>query len=155
MKRLIGIASVASALLAAPAISGAAAPDHGVVTLWCKGTATDNDDPRGRDEATRTTEKQGKLSIDFDASKLDFLSWNRIAISELTFNRIRADQNALASGRGHHVRIDRTTGEISFQTLVHDPASGDTWYSHSFSGRCTRTDKHGHPAKQKSDNTGF
>jgi hypothetical protein len=150
--RLSGLAAACTLLAAGPS---AGAEDHGVVTVWCKGTATDNDDPLGRDERSKTSERQGKASIDFDALQIDFLFWSRVAITEVTYGRIQADRNAFETGSGYHIRIDRQNGEVSFQALIHDPKSGETWYSHTFSGKCAKADKQGRPIKAKPEGAGF
>ena len=123
------------------------AEDRGVLKLWCKGTAVDNSDPRGRDQANRSSAKQGRATIDFDERQISFLHWRQIKISSVTVGRIQADRNAFETGNGYHIRIDRLTGEVSFQTLIHDASSGETWYSHGFSGTCSKTDRHGRPSK--------
>jgi hypothetical protein len=152
VRRLVSL-SLAWLLLAA--CSSAGAEDRGVLTLWCKGTARDNDDALGRDERSKTSEKQGKATIDFDAMQLDFMNWSRVKISEVTYARIQADQNAFETGNGYHMRVDRMTGEVNFQTLIHDAKTGETWYSHLFSGKCGKTDKQGRPIKTKPDASGF
>jgi hypothetical protein len=156
MKRVVrNLARLVLASLPLAFSASANAEDHGVVTLWCKGTAHDNDDAQGRDERIKTSEKQGKATVDFDALQVDFLNWSRIKISDVTYSRIQADQNAFETGNGHHIRMDRITGEVGFQSLIHDAKSGETWYSHTFSGKCAKTDKQGRASKTKPEATGF
>jgi hypothetical protein len=145
--------SIALALLASAPCAGA--EDRGTLTLSCKGTAIDNDDPQGRDERAKSSERQGKATIDFDAKLIDFLHWNRVGMSEVTYGRIQADRNAFETGTGYHIRIDRTSGDVSFQTLVHDAKTGETWFNHTFAGKCAKADKQGRPVKAKPEAAGF
>ena len=132
----------------------ARAVDQGSLSLWCKGTERDSGGAKDEDASRVISDKKAKAVIDFAARSIDFLSWSHVPITQATPLRILADRNAFETGTGYHISIDRVSGDVSLQTLVHDSATGDTWFRHSFIGKCWRADKAGRPDKAPSGTGG-